>query len=156
MGFCIVCYICQRITNALIYLYKCLTFEGINCLDDLGAAKIKECVWQPYRSLGDLLHNLGVWEGTAKASLPSEIMISLGVTCNSVTFTMEITLERLCEITVLVQSWLKNYRQIWNTIHSQKTQLYLLNCSIWQGLCGVNFEFSPGLLHWPENENSDY
>ena len=41
-----------------------------------------------------------------------EIMISLGVTCNSVTFTMEITLERLCEITDLVQSWLKNYRQI--------------------------------------------
>ena len=36
MGLCIACYICQHITNSLIFIYKRLSFEGIKYLDDLG------------------------------------------------------------------------------------------------------------------------
>ena len=36
MGLRIACYIAQRISNAIIYLYKRLSYEGINYIDDLG------------------------------------------------------------------------------------------------------------------------
>ena len=48
MGLRIACYICQRITNALIYIYKHLGYEGINYLDDLGAAEILNKAWHTF------------------------------------------------------------------------------------------------------------
>ena len=35
MGMKIACFIAQRITNALMFIYKCLSFESINYIDDL-------------------------------------------------------------------------------------------------------------------------
>ena len=106
MGLCIACFICQGITNALMFIYKRLSFEGINYLDDLGAAEFRNKAWQAFYALGDLLRELGIWEVDAKASPPSEIMVFLGMTCNSCTFTLEITNDRLEELAQLVKTWL--------------------------------------------------
>ena len=106
MGLWIACSICQRITNVLMFIYKRLSFEGINYLDDLGAAEFRNKAWQAFYVLGNLLRDLGIWEAEVKASPPSEIMVFLGVTCNSRTFTLEITKDRLEELVHLIKSWL--------------------------------------------------
>ena len=36
MGLKVACYICERITSALVYIFKRLSYEGINYLDNLG------------------------------------------------------------------------------------------------------------------------
>ena len=106
MGLRIACYIYQRITNAVMYIYRCLSYEGINYLDDLGEAESRNKASEAFLALGKLLRNLEIWEAEAKATPPSEIMTFLGVSCNSVTFTLEITTDRLREILALVRDWL--------------------------------------------------
>ena len=107
MGLRIACYICQRITNALMFLYKRLSYEGINYLDDLGGAEVRRRAWEAYCTLGRLLQQLGIWEAVGKATPPTEIMTFLGIRCNSMEFTLEITEDRLLEIMQLVEVWLK-------------------------------------------------
>ena len=98
MGLRIACYICQRITNALIYIYKRLGYEEINYLDDLGVAEIWNKAWLSFRVLGELLEKLCIWEAENKASPPAVCMTFLGIECDSETFTLRITKDRLEEI----------------------------------------------------------
>ena len=70
MGLRIACYICQRITNALMYIYYKQNYEGINYLDDLGAAEVRRLAWAAFLALGKLLKDLGIWEAENKASPP--------------------------------------------------------------------------------------
>ena len=107
MGLRIACYICQRITNAIIFIYKRLSFEGVNYLDNLGGADVKERAWLAFRMLGELLNKLGVWEALSKTAPPSTIMVFLGVLCNSEACTLSITLDRLLEIQGLIEKWRK-------------------------------------------------
>ena len=106
MGLRIACYICQRITNALMFMYRRLSFEGVNYLDDLGAVETRDKAWTAFATLGKLLKDLGVWEALSKAAEPSTFMTFLGVRCDSEKFLLSITEERLSEITQLVTGWL--------------------------------------------------
>ena len=107
MGLAIACYIAQRITCALTYIYKKLGHEGVNYLDDLGSAEVKDKAWRAYEVLGLLINRLGIWESESKASSPAEVMIFLGVLCNTREGTLSITKERLLEMRKLVISWLQ-------------------------------------------------
>ena len=107
MGLAIACYITQRITCALTYIYKKFGHEGVNYLDDLGSAEVKHKAWRAYEVLGLLINRLGIWESESKASSPAEVMIFLGVLCNAREGTLSITKERLLEIRKLVRSWLQ-------------------------------------------------
>ena len=106
MGLCIACYICQRITNSLMFAYKRLSYEGINYLDDLGAAEVQALAEKAFQVLGEMLAKLGIWEPPSKASPPSTVLVFLGVRCDSVKFTLEITQDRLAEITGNLNHWL--------------------------------------------------
>ena len=55
MGLRIACYICQHITNALMFIYNRLDYEGIDYLDDLGGAETWARAWEVYWCLGKLL-----------------------------------------------------------------------------------------------------
>ena len=108
MGLRIACYICQRITNALMHAYRCLGHEGINYLDDLGGTKIKRLASQAFWVLGTLLKNLGIWKAVGKACIPCTCMTFLSVECDSVSFTLRITEDRLIELQKLLEWWWKH------------------------------------------------
>ena len=105
MGLRIACYICQRITNALIFVYRRLGYEGINYLDDLGVAEVARLACKAFDALGELLHNLGIWESETKASPPSTCMTFLGVDCDSEKFLLRVTNDRLEELRTLLDKW---------------------------------------------------
>ena len=105
MGLRIACFICQRITNALMYIYHKQKYEGINYLDDLGAAEIRRLAWAAFLALGKLLKDLGIWEAENKASPPAPVMTFLGVECDAKLQILRITLDRLSELRKLLESW---------------------------------------------------
>ena len=152
MGLRIACYICQRITNALIYIYKRLSYEGINYLDDLGSAEIKARAWEVYKALGKLLRDLNIWEVEGKASPPAEVMTFLGVLCNSCNFTLSITQDRLKEIAQLVEQWLVKNNATLHEVQSLVGKLNFVCATVQSGRVFVvrilnflwEFKGSPG------------
>ena len=98
MGLKISAYVCQRITNSLIFIYRKEGYEGINYLDDLGAAERARLAQQAFEVLGRILTEIGIWEAESKACPPSTIMTFLGLLLNTVTMTIEIEPNRLKEL----------------------------------------------------------
>jgi hypothetical protein len=97
--------ICQRVTNAVAFIMYKLGIYILNYLDDLAGAESKDNAVFSYKCLGIILSKCGLKESVDKASPPSEVMTFLGVLFNTVTMTMEVTVERLEEIRCLVSLW---------------------------------------------------
>ena len=108
MGLRITCYIGQRVSNALMFIYRRLSYEGINYLDDLGGAEIKARAKEAYLVLGKLLQDLGVWESLSKVCEPRTLMIFLRVLFNTLTMTLEVTPERLKALLLELRTWCEN------------------------------------------------
>ena len=106
MGLRIACYIGQRISDALMWIYRKLGFEGLNYLDDLGSAECASLATKACDTLSKMLEDLNVTEALDKATIPSEIMTFLGIRYNTRTFTIELTAERLAELKILLREWL--------------------------------------------------
>ena len=105
MGLQIAAYICQRVTDALIFIYRKTGHEGINYLDDLGAAEKAELADIAFNKLGEVLREIGVWESVSEACTPSYIMIFLGILMNTRTMTLHITPDRVKEIQEELVRW---------------------------------------------------
>ena len=106
MGLRIACYIAQRISTALMYVFKLLSFEGLNYLDDLGSVEFARLARKAYDTLTSILRDLHIEESISKACEPSTVMTFLGLCYNTDKFTVEITKDRLQELTKLLKSWL--------------------------------------------------
>ena len=106
MGLRIACYIAQRISNALMFAYNRLEYEGVNYLDDLAAAEIRRLARKAFEQLGKLLADLGIWEAVQKSCEPLQIMVFLGVLFNSKNMTLEITPECLESLLKEIEVWL--------------------------------------------------
>ena len=163
MGLRIACFICQRITNALIYLFRRLSYEGINYLDDLGAAELCNRAWEAFLALGSLLSRLGIAEAEGKASEPSEIMTFLSVSCNSWLFTLEITQDRLREILDLVHFWLHKSEASLQEVQSLAGKLNFVCSTVRAGRVFVSrilgflrlFQGKPGVRKVSEDLKAD-
>ena len=107
MGLRSVAYICQRVTNAISFILLPMGIAILNYLDDLAVAEQQDNATFAYNCFGTVLQKCGFVKSVDKASLPSEIMIFLGVLFNTLTMTMEITPERLTEIRHLIRTWLQ-------------------------------------------------
>lgn len=99
--------ICQRITTSITFMYFKLGYMMVNYLDDFGGAETKEKGWKAYENLGELLMSCGLEESVDKAVTPTTKMTFLGVTFDSEKMTLEVTPDRVVEISLLVESWLK-------------------------------------------------
>ena len=163
MGLRIACFICQRIMNALMFLYRRLSYEGINYLDDLGAAELRDRVWQAFVVLGRLLDDLGICEAEAKVAPPAEVMVFLGVNCNSRLFTLEITPDRLQEILSLVNSWMGRDNASLQEVQSLAGKLNFVCSTVRAGRVFVSrvlqflrsFKGKPGKRIIPEETKKD-
>ena len=99
--------ICQRITTSITFMYFKLGYMMVNYLDDFGGAETKEKGWKTYETLRELLMSCGLEELVDKAVTRTTKMTFLGVIFDSEKMTLEVTLDRVVEISLLVESWLK-------------------------------------------------
>ncbi len=74
-------------------------------MDDLGSAEIWEKVEAEYSCLGLILSDSGVDEAKEKACTPNWLMIFLGILVNTRALTLEVTPDRLVEISELLVGW---------------------------------------------------
>ena len=91
-------HICQRLTNSLAYMHRNLGFEIVNYLDDFAGVEIKQDVDRAFFRLKSLLSACGIEESEHKAYAPSTRMEFLGIVCDSVKLTLEISDNRILEI----------------------------------------------------------
>lgn len=99
--------ICQRVTNAITYAMFMIGVAILNYLDDLAGAEVEGKADMAYLLLDQFLKRVGISESEEKACSPSTRMIFVGVMFDTVKMTLEISPERLIEISNLVSEWLK-------------------------------------------------
>jgi hypothetical protein len=104
--------ICQRITTSITFMYFKLGYMMVNYLDDFGGVETKEKDWKAYETLGELLMSCGLEESVDKAVTPTTKMTFLGVILDSEKMTLEVTPDRVVDISLLVESWLKKKKII--------------------------------------------
>ena len=102
-------YICQRIANMIRYLYQQEgeDYDCVNMLDDYGGYEELERAEDAYAALGHVMDKVGVEQSHNKNCPPCFQMIFLGVLLCAITMTMQVTGERLAELTTLLKEWLK-------------------------------------------------
>ena len=98
-------FVCQRITNAVRYMFNIMGFDLLNYLDDLAGAEKPALAVQAYAALERLVRDCGFEEAVGKACFPSTKMIFLGLEYDSVAMTISIDVERLSEILELLDGW---------------------------------------------------
>ena len=106
MGLRSAAHICQRLTDCCIYMYFILGYYALNYLDDFAGAEIPSKAYEVYPALGRLLKACGLEESMDKADQPSTRMCFIGILCDTVKTTLEISNERLIEILALVNDWI--------------------------------------------------
>ncbi len=107
MGLRSACYIAQRTTNAIRWMFQQEQIQAWirNYLDDFYGADIENQAAVSFDSLGKLLQKLGVEESAHKAVAPTSQGPVLGIWFNAETATMAIPPQKLCEIQALLAEW---------------------------------------------------
>ena len=106
MGLVSAAYVAQRVSSALTYIHARHGFYSRNYLDDFGSAETPQVAWASYLDMADIFQKAGLMEAMAKAVAPTTCMEFLGVTCNTVTMTIQISPNWLIELKQELNSWL--------------------------------------------------
>ena len=109
MGMRMAPYIAQRVTNAIAFIHRRLSYFLLNYVDDFVGAEKRNIIWQAYQALTRVLEKLWVDVSLEKLVPPTTRLEFLGVTFDSTSMTMEISQEKLEEIKQELQRWL--YKQ---------------------------------------------
>ena len=99
-------YIAQRITNAIAYIHTQLEFFLLNYVDDFVGAEQRGKIWRAFTMLTNLLRELRVDTSPDKVVSPTTRLEFLGITFDAETMTMEISEDKLKEISQELNSWL--------------------------------------------------
>ena len=99
-------YICQRVTDVIMFIFGQEGYDGTNYLDDLAAAEVAQLAVQAYQILSDILEKAGSNEATQKAIPPSTCMLFLGILIDTILMRLSIDSERLKQIQEELQKWL--------------------------------------------------
>ena len=97
--------VCQRLTNAIAFIYRSLGFDIINYLDDFAGVEKPLFAHKAFLELKELFLSCGIEESEQKAIAPSTRMEFLGIVCDSEKLTLEISESRLKEILSVVVEW---------------------------------------------------
>ena len=92
-------YIAQQVTNAIAYIHWQMEFFLLNYVDDFVGAEVWEKIWQAYHALTELLQELRVDTSQEKLVPPTMRLEFLGIMFDSQTMTMEISKQKMLEIT---------------------------------------------------------
>ena len=99
-------YCCQKFSNAIAFSMFKMGIHILNYLDDLASAETEQNAYFAYRTLQTVLEKSGIEEAKNKACPLSTSMVFVGVLFNTVSMTIEITPERLKEISGILKVWL--------------------------------------------------
>ena len=99
--------ICQRITTAVSFIYYKKGYMVVNYLDDLGGVETVNKACDAYDALGGLLAKCGLEESVQKGVAPTIRMELLGIAADTIKLTLEVTPDRVTEISLLVEAWLR-------------------------------------------------
>ncbi|CAG2220944.1 unnamed protein product [Mytilus edulis] len=135
--------ICQRLTNAIAYIYRSLGFDIINYLDDFAGVEIPELSEKAFLELQNVLASCGIEESEHKAVGPSTRMEFLGIICDSVKMTLEISIERLTDIDLILLEWVGKEFASKREIQSLVGKLNFVGCCVRPGRV-----FISRILNW--------
>ena len=96
---------CQKTTSAIMHIFRKHNFQGLNYLDDLGSAEVKELAEKAFETLGQILREIGIIEVEDKAIKPAVVAVFLGVLFNTEEMTMTIPPDRIKELRLLLEGW---------------------------------------------------
>ncbi|CAC5401652.1 unnamed protein product [Mytilus coruscus] len=99
-------FICQRITNAVTFIAGTFGVDVINYLDDFAGADCPKKAQVSFEKSKSVLDQCGLEESAEKACEPCLRMSFLGVWFDTEKMTLEVTPDRLIEISELVVMWL--------------------------------------------------
>ena len=97
---------CQKATDIVRYICGINGVTVLNYLDDIGGAEVPHHAQDAFRYVGHLLSALGLDESHSKVCEPAVRMTFLGILFDTVSMVMEVTPERLQEISNEVEMWL--------------------------------------------------
>ena len=106
MGLSNSAFICQQVTDMIMYIFKQEGYDGTNYLGDLAAAELLELAQQAYQILADILVACGAQEAEAKAIPPSTYMLFLGILIDTILMRLSIDDGRMREIRMELKNWL--------------------------------------------------
>ena len=99
---------CQKATDIISYICGRNGVMVLNYLDDIGGAEVPHYVEDAFRYVGHMLSALWLDESHSKACEPAVRMTFLHILFDTVSIVMEVTPERLQEISSEVEMWLVN------------------------------------------------
>ena len=110
MGLCSAVYVCQRITNSITYIHKSFGYWVTNYLDDFGSAEKAKDAFDSFQLLSRIFNAIGLQEASEKAVAPTTRMGFLGNVLDLQKMTIEVSQDRILELTQLIDRWLvKSY-----------------------------------------------
>jgi hypothetical protein len=115
----------------------------VNYLDDLGGAETVNKACDAYDALGGLFANCGLEESVQKGVAPTTRMEFLGITVDTVKLTLEVTPDRVTEISLLVEAWLRKKKASLRDLQSLLGKLHCVSTCARPGRLFVS-----RLLNW--------
>ena len=100
-------YICQRVSNLIVFAHRQCGGWSINYLDDFGSAESSEFAQDSYNLMMNIFNAFGVKEATEKAMQPTTRMDFLGNTVDTMKMTIEVSQHRQEELLSLIDKWFK-------------------------------------------------
>ena len=125
--------ICQRITTAVSFMFYKMGYMVVNYLDDFGGAETVDKASEAYESLGSLLESCGLEESKQKGVAPTTRMEFLGITVDTVKLTLEVTPERVREISLLAEAWLRKKKASLRDLQSLLGKLHFVSTCVRPG-----------------------
>ena len=136
-------YIAQRVTNAIAFIHRRMTFFLLNYVDDFVGAENRDKIWASYRALSSLLEELRVDTSQDKIVPPTTRLEFLGIIFDSTTMTMKISEEKMEEIRAELDTWLYKTRSNRKEVESLIGKLQFISKCIKAGRV-----FISRLIHW--------
>lgn len=108
MGLRSAAYVAQRVSSSIVYIHKRMDFWSTNYLDDFGSAENEDKAWSSFTAMERILRDLGVEEASNKAVAPCTRMDFLGNMLDTEKCTIEVSQERMNQLTEELQTWLEH------------------------------------------------
>ena len=99
-------FICQRITNALMYIYFKMGFLALNFLDDMLGVEVASRAWLAFRMMKTVLRRSGAEEAEHKECLPATSQEWLGILVDTIQFSLSISQAKVNVLLAVLDTWL--------------------------------------------------
>ena len=105
MGLHSVAYVCQRITNSIVYIHRSFGYWSVNYLDDFGSAEHKDDAWNSFNLMTRIMQSIGAQEAPEKSVAPTTCMEFLGNMVDMQKMTLEVSEHHMIELAELLEVW---------------------------------------------------